>query len=486
MEPIVSSFASLGVPADLVAVLSANGIDEPFPIQAATLADALQGRDVSGRAPTGSGKTIAFGLPLVARVGKARPRHPRALVLVPTRELAIQVSDELQQLGEPRGLVVSTVYGGTGFEKQLRQLRNGCEVVVATPGRLEDLLARKEINLSEVDIAVLDEADRMADMGFLPVVRRILDLTARKRQTLLFSATLDGDVDVLVRHYQTDPVRHEVAHDEDATGDVRHLYWKTASDKRVDVTRDLIVSHGPTVVFTRTKHGADRLAKRLNACGVDAVAVHGDRSQGQRERALADFTDGRALALVATDVAARGIHVDGVACVIHFDPPEDPKDYVHRSGRTGRAGNDGLVVTLVSPDRKVDIRPLQKALGVPQVLAEVDIEGAKPAVAPVRRIVAAAPRPATTSGRPGGGGGRRSPHKGSRGRTRSERDDRSGGGSDRPSSGGRPGSSRSAGGKPSGGGAKGSGGSGGSGRNSAGGGGGRPASGGRAGGGRSR
>ena len=344
------SFAELGVPADLATALARGGITEPFPIQASTLPPALAGRDVCGKAPTGSGKTLAFGLALLTRVPKAQPRRPTALVLVPTRELAAQVRDELQPLAAAVGRTVGAVYGGTGYDGQRRILRRGLDVLVACPGRLEDLLSNDDLRLDAVDVVVLDEADRMADMGFLPSVKRILDQTPRGRQTLLFSATLDGDVDVLIRRYQDHPVTHEVEVDETETGDVTHHFWTVDRAARLGLTAALIRRHGSSVVFCRTKHGADRLARQLGRLGIGAVAIHGNRSQGQRERALADFAGGRALALVATDVAARGIHVDDVACVIHFDPPPDPKDYVHRSGRTGRAGADGVVVTLVSPD----------------------------------------------------------------------------------------------------------------------------------------
>ncbi|MEY2589320.1 MAG: hypothetical protein QOJ67_1304, partial [Acidimicrobiaceae bacterium] len=315
------TFAELGVSADLVTILARRDIVEPFPIQAATIVDALAGRDVSGRAPTGSGKTLAFGIPLVSRVGKATARRPRALILVPTRELAAQVCDELAPLATAKGRTVTAVYGGVGYEPQRRALRNGADVLVACPGRLEDLVAQNDVRLDEVEIAVIDEADRMADMGFLPAVKRLLDTVRADRQTLLFSATLDGEVDVLVKRYQRKPVRHELADDGDDQGDVRHLFWKAERNQRVSITARLVERHWPAIVFCRTKHGADRLAKQLGGAGISAVAIHGNRSQGQRERALDQFARGEVQALVATDVAARGIHVDAVGCVIHFDPP---------------------------------------------------------------------------------------------------------------------------------------------------------------------
>jgi superfamily II DNA/RNA helicase len=362
---VSTTFAEIGVPADLAASLVRRGITLPFPIQAATIPDALAGRDVSGRAPTGSGKTLAFGLPMIARVGKAAAGKPRALILVPTRELAAQVAAELAPLAKIRGRSVTAIYGGTGYGPQRRALRSGCEIVVACPGRLEDLLSNGDLSLAAVDIVVVDEADRMADMGFLPAVKRILDQVQPERQTLLFSATLDGDIDGLVRRYQRRPARHELETPEDAKGDVEHRFWRVGRADRVEVTAQLVQREWPAVVFCRTRHGADRLTRQLATAGVAAVAIHGDRSQGQRDRALAAFRSGAAQALVATDVAARGIHVDDVACVVHFDPPEDAKAYVHRSGRTGRAGANGLVVSLVPDDAIPAFRAIQRSLGHP-------------------------------------------------------------------------------------------------------------------------
>ena len=358
------SFSSLGVAPDVCARLEERGLAAPFPIQAATIPDGLAGRDICGKAPTGSGKTLAFGLVLAAKAGKVgRPRWPQALVLVPTRELAAQVAQELSLL-MPRGTRdVAALYGGAGYEKQRRALLRGATVVVACPGRLEDLIARREVHLDDVKIAVIDEADRMADMGFLPCVRRILDQTSPDRQTLLFSATLDGDVATLIKHYQTDPASHAVVNDEADAGEVTHHFWQAAGPDRVRVTAELVQKHGRAIVFCRTRHGADRLRKQLAGECVDSVAIHGDRSQAQRERALAAFAAGKVAALVATDVAARGIHVDDVACVVHFDPPGDAKDYIHRSGRTGRAGAPGVVVSLVADKLAPAVRALQRAIG---------------------------------------------------------------------------------------------------------------------------
>jgi len=397
------TFADLGVPADLVAVLDRGSITSPFPIQAATLPDAFAGRDISGRAPTGSGKTLAFGLPLVVNVGPSRPRQPRGLVLVPTRELAEQVRRELAPLCRAVGRRVMSVYGGVGYGPQRAELERGVDILVACPGRLEDLVAQRVVDLSAVHIVVLDEADRMADMGFLPAVKRLLDLTSSDRQTLLFSATLDGAVDGVVRRYQHDPLRHEVADEEGDPGEVRHLFWKTDTARRVALAADVVSRHQSAIVFCRTKHGADRVVRQLGAAGVSAVAIHGNKSQPQRDRALRQFSSGAVRALVATDVAARGIHVDAVGCIIHFDPPADHKDYVHRSGRTGRAGDDGTVVSLVLPEQVRAVRQMQRALDMPDGIESpsVGVLG-EPVVVPVRHVVEtpAAPSSAPRGSRP--------------------------------------------------------------------------------------
>ncbi len=360
----MSSFTDLGVPADLVAVLAHGGITEPFPVQALTIPDLLAGRDVCGSAPTGSGKTIAFGIPLVERVGRSKPKRPRALILAPTRELAAQIQRELAPLGNVRDRTVFTVYGGVGYEPQRRALRRGVDILVACPGRLEDLIAQRVVDLSLVEIVVIDEADRMADMGFLPAVRRILDGTAKERQTILFSATLDGDVGVITRSYQRDAVRHEVPGQESNALDAEHRFETVQTGDRLSRAAEVIGAEGPTIVFCRTRHGADKIAKKLGAAGVPAAPIHGGLSQGQRDRALASFTRGSVHALVATDVAARGIHVDDVACVLHFDPPTDAKTYVHRSGRTARKGASGIVVSFVAADQLRDSRKMQRELGI--------------------------------------------------------------------------------------------------------------------------
>ena len=360
----MSRFADLGVPAAVVTSLAARGITEAFPIQSLAIPPALAGRDVSGRAPTGSGKTLAFGIPLAERVTRARPGRPRALVLAPTRELAAQIHAELHPLLAPRSRRVASFYGGVGFGPQLKVLRRGVDVAVACPGRLADLVRRGDLILDEVEIVVVDEADRMADMGFLPEVRRILDQVRPDRQTLLFSATLDGDVDVLVRRYQRNPQRCEVQADESDGTRTTHEFVRARREDRVAMTADLVTAHGSTVVFCRTKHGANRVADQLTRCGISAVPIHGGRSQAQRDRALRSFAAGHAQALVATDVAARGIHVDNVGCVVHFDLAGDHKDYVHRSGRTGRAGAAGVVVSLVTDTDVAQARRLQQGVGL--------------------------------------------------------------------------------------------------------------------------
>ncbi len=358
------TFAALGLPDVLTTTLSAQGITEPFPIQSATIPDVLDGRDVSGRAPTGSGKTLAFGLPILAMVGTAAPNRPRSLILAPTRELAAQIRLDLAPYGKAINRQVFAVFGGVRYTQQRELLRRGIDVLVATPGRLEDLMEQGTVDLSEVGIVTIDEADRMADMGFLPDVRRILDTTRDDRQTLLFSATLDGAVGVLIRNYQSDPVRHEAGTVEPETTDAEHHFWLVERNRKVQHAADVIRIADRSIVFARTRMGVDRLAKKLSGLGIRAVAMHGGLSQNQRNRALKAFSVGDAQALIATDVAARGIHIDAVASVIHFDPPEDPKDYIHRSGRTARAGASGNIVSLVTSEQRRSVRRMQDKLGM--------------------------------------------------------------------------------------------------------------------------
>ena len=378
----MTTFTQLGVPEQLVRSLASRGIVEPFPIQSSTIPDALAGRDVAGKAPTGAGKTLAFGIPLAMGVERAKPQRPTALVLAPTRELAEQIKEELEPLTRVMSRSVLAVYGGVGYGRQTGPLRRGVDVLVATPGRLEDLIQQRHIDLRDVTFVVVDEADRMADMGFLPAVRRILDRTSKQRQTLLFSATLDRDVAILIKDYQRDPARHDVVADPSTAIDVRHHFWSVPHEDKVSVTAQVVESTGSSIVFTRTRHRADRLARQLSKLGIDAAAIHGGRSQRQRTTALRSFASGRSNALVATDVAARGIHVDAVSSVIHFDVAGDTKDYVHRSGRTGRAGAEGIVVTLVANDQRAAARAIMSdvepgsRLGPPQADSLKDSAGA--------------------------------------------------------------------------------------------------------------
>jgi superfamily II DNA/RNA helicase len=351
------------VSADINARLSKLGITSPLPIQSATIPAALAGRDICGKAPTGSGKTLAFGMPIVANLTQSRPRRPRALILVPTRELASQVHAVLGSLMGRESQRIVSIFGGTGYRDQVRALHKGVNVVVACPGRLEDLIERGDVMLDDVTTVVLDEADRMSDMGFLPTVRRIMDQTSSSRQVLLFSATIGREVESIIRNYQHDPVRVNIEADEDEKSDVTHHFWKVDRAERVAITAKVITDHGQAFVFCRTKRGADRVVRQLQAQGVRAVPMHGDRTQGQREKALDSFARGKADALVATDVVARGIHIDDVPCVVHFDPPPDHTDYVHRSGRTGRAGRSGTVVTLVTDEQRKEMQAVQRALG---------------------------------------------------------------------------------------------------------------------------
>ena len=357
------SFAALGVPSNLVEHLKQRGITEAFPIQEAALPDALAGRDVVGKAVTGSGKTLAFGLPLMARLTKARPRKPVALVLVPTRELAAQVQKELAQLTDDRGRRVICIYGGTSYNVARKALNFGVDVVVACPGRLEDMLEQGALDLSSVQTVVVDEADRMADMGFLPCVRRIVGATPRDRHVMLFSATMGPDVKSLVKEFTNDAAIHDVVGDE-APNDVDHYFWRVAREQRPQITADIVEEYERALVFTRTKHGADRLARQLGERGISAVPLHGDRTQAQRERALRSVKNGQVQVLVATDVAARGIHIELLPVVIHYDPPAQATDYLHRSGRTGRAGATGAVISLVGEDVIGQVKRLQKALGL--------------------------------------------------------------------------------------------------------------------------
>ena len=403
------SFAGAGVPAPLVAALAAAGITAPFPIQAATLPDALAGRDILGRGQTGSGKTLGFCVPLAARLadGYTSACRPRGLVLVPTRELASQVHAVLAPLAESVGLSVATIYGGVPQKPQVAKLRDRADIVVACPGRLADLIEQGHCHLGDVEISVLDEADHMADLGFLPVVRRLLDMTPPDGQRMLFSATLDAAVDVLARRFMSRPAHHDVGLAEAPVTMVHHLLTIAPAD-RVGVVTALAGGTGRSLIFTRTRHAARRLARQLTASGIPAAELHGDLSQGARERNLASFASGLVRVIVATDVAARGIHVEGIDLVIHADPPAEHKAYLHRSGRTARAGAAGTVITLQAQAQAVDVRALMKKAGVVPLTAAVTSgsallrsiagEPAAPVTLPAARPAAIVAAPATGRG----------------------------------------------------------------------------------------
>jgi superfamily II DNA/RNA helicase len=365
------TFAGLGVSQDLVEVLSKQSIESPFPVQAITIPDALFGRDVCGKAKTGSGKTLAFGLPLLMRTTEAAPRSPTSLVLVPTRELAVQVGEVLAPLAAAVGRRLTTVYGGTDLDRQTRRLLAGVDVVVATPGRLIDLVDRKAARLDAVAMLVVDEADRMADMGFLPQVEWLLRHMPRDRQTLLFSATLDSAVDQVVRRHLRDPVLHEVRARQVTVEEMEHRFFKVHQLDKAKVCAAIVRGSEKTLCFVRTKRGADRLVTELKAEGLRAAAIHGDLRQQMRERALEHFSSGKLEALVATDVAARGLDIEGVDVVVHYDPPEDHKAYLHRSGRTARAGEGGVAVTLVLWDQELAVERLQRRVGLRLPIIEV-------------------------------------------------------------------------------------------------------------------
>lgn len=362
--PDTPSFEELGVPLDMVEILEKRGITSPFPVQVLTIPDALAGRDVCGKAKTGSGKTLAFGIPLVDRTSTARSRRPRTLVLVPTRELANQVAEALTPLAEARELWLMAIYGGVSINRQIAGLREGVDLAIATPGRLNDLLERGDISLEDVEMVVIDEADQMADMGFLPQVERILKLIDRDAQTLLFSATLDGDIGKLVDRYQHDPAHHEVISETVTVDTLEQRFIGVTSETKTEVTARILAGASRTIVFVRTTHGADRLVRVLGKQGLTAHQIHGRKSQSQREKALDAFARGKCPILVATNVAARGLHIDDVDLVLHFDPPEDAKVYLHRSGRTARAGAEGLVVTLVLPEQERDVHQIEREAGI--------------------------------------------------------------------------------------------------------------------------
>jgi superfamily II DNA/RNA helicase len=416
--PTDTTFEALGVPAPLVEVLSASGITAPFPIQVATLPDTLAGRDVLGRGRTGSGKTLAFSIPLVARLAsstsKRQPKRPRALILVPTRELANQVNAVVDPLARALGMKSTVVFGGVGQNPQVQALAGGIDVLIACPGRLEDLIGQGHADLGAVEITILDEADHMADLGFLPGVKRLLDRTPKVGQRLLFSATLDNGVDVLVKRYLSNPTTHSV---DPAVAPVstmtHHVFRVDALDKN-QIVKELASGLGRSVLFTRTKHQAKKLAKQLTAAGVPAVDLHGNLSQNARERNLEAFSSGETRVLCATDIAARGIHVDDVALVVHVDPPAEHKAYLHRSGRTARAGAGGIVVTIATPDQAAEVRTLARQAGITPEVSAIK-PGAReivaltgPAAPYVEPAPVVAPQPQGSGGGANGGRRRRS------------------------------------------------------------------------------
>ena len=436
------TFADLGLPKAIVDTLAASGVDTPFPIQAATLPDSLAGRDVLGRGRTGSGKTYAFLLPLVARLSESKtPRsagRPRALILAPTRELVAQIDAALAPLAAATNLRSVVIFGGVGAQPQIQKLRAGVDIVIACPGRLEDHVSSRHADLSAIEITILDEADHMADLGFLPGVKRLLDRTPKQGQRMLFSATLDNGVDVLVKRYLHNPVTHSVDSAQSPVSAMTHHVLHVDSSSRVNVLTDLAASPGRTIVFARTKHGAKNLTRQLNSRGVAAVELHGNLSQNARTRNLAAFSDGTAAVMVATDIAARGIHVDDITLVVHADPPVEHKAYLHRSGRTARAGNDGTVVTLMIDGQVSDVRDLTRRAGIKPTITR--FSGATHPVlleiAPGERtfgdpVAFAAPAPQQSAPRRRSNGSSPNPHAGNRG-NRSRGGQRGGGGGGQP------------------------------------------------------
>ena len=357
-------FSDLGIEPSLVSCLADQGITEPFEVQIEAIPSAMEGRDICCRAPTGSGKTLAFGLPLISRTLPAKPKKPTALILTPTRELAEQIRNVLDPLAWDSRMKVLSVYGGTSYGKQLRGLEKGVEILVACPGRLLDLLKRKALSLEDVSIVVLDEADRMADMGFMEPVCRIIDKCTSEPQMILFSATLDRDVSKLVKSYQDDPVRIEVGPKEISMDSMEHLFWNVKPHNKTEVAVKSVRRSGRSIIFCRTRAGVDRLSDEMQLDSVALSSLHGGLNQKQRDRAMRKFSSGRSMVLVATDVAARGIDVEGINCVIHYDPPDDAKAYKHRSGRTARAGNSGVVISFVKRNEQRSYNRIQREVGI--------------------------------------------------------------------------------------------------------------------------
>jgi len=412
MDPRPVTFADLGLPTPLVDELSRQGIVSPFPIQQATIADALSGRDTLGRGRTGSGKTLAFCLPMLTRLhnsGNHRDRYrPRAVILVPTRELANQVRDVLEPLADALGMRTATVYGGVSYNGQINAMRNGVDIVVACPGRFIDLMESGQIELDAVEVTILDEADHMAELGFLEHVTRILEQTPREGQRLLFSATLDRGIDKLVRKFLSNPVTHEVESNEEDEAAMTHYFFQVTQGNRFDIIADLCAAPGRSLVFTRTKHGARKLTAALVQAGIPSVELHGDLSQAVRARNLAALSNGKVDTLVATDIAARGIHVDDIAVVIHADPPEEHKAFLHRSGRTARAGAEGTVVTMVTENMRRHVKRLARDAGIDPITKTVVLgDDILTEIAPGERTKREMPdieerRPQNRGGRSGG------------------------------------------------------------------------------------
>jgi len=357
-------FSDLGIGPDLVQALEKQGIVEPFEVQSESIPDSILGHDVCCRAPTGSGKTLAFGLPLLARTQKANRKRPTSLILTPTRELAEQICSVLKPLAKAIGVNVLSVYGGVSYRNQLRGLEDGVEILVACPGRLLDLIERKALSLNDVSIIVLDEADRMADMGFMEPVCEIIEMCSENRQTILFSATLDEDVIDIVETYQTNPITIEVGPEEVSIDSMQHYFWKVKNHKRVEVTAEIVRKSGRSIIFCRTRMGVNRLDEELKGEGISCTPLHGGLNQNQRDRAMRKFSTSRIMVLIATDVASRGIDVEGVNCVINYDPPENGKAYKHRGGRTARAGTNGIVVSYVPKSKERLYSRIQKEVGV--------------------------------------------------------------------------------------------------------------------------
>ena len=368
------SFSDLGIGPAIVRELNKQGISEPFEVQKESIPDSLLGRDVCCRAPTGSGKTLAFGLPLIARTRRANSKRPTGLILTPTRELAEQINSVLRPIAQAVDRDIVSIYGGVSYKKQYNALNKGVDILVACPGRLIDLLDRRALKLDDVETVVLDEADRMADMGFMEPVCEILDLCAENRQTILFSATLDEDVSELVKNYQNNPVTIEVGPKEVSIENMQHLFWTMKPHQKLRVTSEILTKCGKTMIFCKTRRGVDRLGDEMYDAEINVATLHGGLNQRQRDRALRSFTKGGAAALVATDVAARGIDIQGVNCVIHYDPPENGKAYKHRSGRTARAGADGVVISYVQRSQQRTYNKIQNEVGIKRRFQPPNVE----------------------------------------------------------------------------------------------------------------